>query len=46
MLKRSCQDGSLWDSIVKLSPFVFTDGKGEAAITNQLHDQVDRVPIE
>jgi len=22
MLKRSCKDGSLWDSIVKLSPFV------------------------
>jgi len=45
--KRS-QDGSLWDAILEASwpaSFVVASGKGDAAITKQLHDQEDHVLV-
>jgi len=46
--EKGWQDGSLWNTIheeLQLASFVATGGKGEAAITNQLHDQVDHVSV-
>ena len=42
------QDESLWDvGLGESQPtaFAISDGKGEAVITNQLHDRADNVPV-
>jgi len=46
--EKGCQNGSLMDAILEaLQPSLFavSGGKGEAAITNQLHDQPDHAPV-
>ena len=40
---------SLWGAIFKASqsasPHIVTDSKGEASVSDQLHDHVDHVPV-
>jgi len=46
--EKGYQDGSLRDAIPEASyPILIavSGGKGEAAITNQLHDQPDNAPV-
>jgi len=45
---KGCQDRSLRNADLEASqpaPFAVACGKGEVAITNQLHDQADHAPV-
>jgi len=41
--KKRCRDGSQWDAVPEASQRLPVNG--EAAITNQLHDQADHAPV-
>jgi len=48
MLKeKGCQDVSLWEAVLEASlptAFAISGGKGEAAISNKLHDHAEHAP--